>query len=212
LEAKTPAGSCKITLNTEKKELGLLTTELTLTGFDKEQAWVDFQSYDKVSTGGNAQDHNHLGYKINDSVSWVREKSLLEKTEQTGSVDWIVWGDKYFAAILIPEGTFNPNVSYGPRPGATEKDIQTYFGARYPLVSKSGEFSTYKMTIYFGLRDSKLMESVNPKIMDAVDLGFFASVSKVLIWALNKLNSVFSNYGLSSIFVGFEDESSSATN
>jgi YidC/Oxa1 family membrane protein insertase len=194
---ETPKGSCSSAIQVDAEKPGLLHVKLGLHGFDGSQgAWVEFKSTDVLGQGP-AADHNQLGYKIDNSRAWVRGKDLFEEKKKEGKLSWFAWGDKYFISALLPRGAYNPNVVWGPAvPGKSDK---VAFGLQYPIyVNAQGE-SAYELSTYFGVRDSRLLSAVDPVLDDAVDLGFFGAIAKVLIWALKSLNVVFRNYGFSII-------------
>ena len=197
-EFKTSQGGyCRVRLAADPSKPGLVHMEIALNGFtQKPGAFLEFKGSDEIGAG-EVTDHNHFGYLVDDSQKWVKEKDLYESTRKEGKVDWVAWGDKYFVTALLPKGTYNPNVIYGP--ASTDKKGKVVFGVQYPVFSRPDGNATYELSVYFGTRDPEQLKEIDPKLARAVDLGFFGVVARVLMWALNKLNIVFHNFGVSII-------------
>lgn len=198
IEKTMPTGGyCRIRIAPDTAHPGLSHLELSLRGFSADKASVEFKATDKIGTG-IVQDHNYLGYKVDGSRKWIREKELFKAKRIEGKMDWLAWGDKYFIVALLPKGAYNPNTIYGPA-GSDDKE-RVLFGFQYPLFpAVQQNLVTYELALHFGTRDTDELMAVDPRLSDAVDLGTFSIVAKAMIFALNKLNIVFHNFGLSII-------------
>lgn len=192
---------CEIEYVSDPQRVGLLRAKLLLSGFPESQGVVEFRGVDGVGTG--SPENAHLSFKIDDSKKDVRGKDLLHPDAadglRKGRIDWLAWGDKYFVALLIPSkeaGTFNPNVVYG---AAREDGNKTSFGFQYPILNKEGRSVDVAFQLYFGTRDAEELKAIDPILVEAVDLGFFAAVARAMLWALKSLYKIFHNYGLAII-------------
>ncbi len=200
--ASVGSARCQLSYTSVADRPGLLSTKLSLTGFAESPGTIEFRGVDSLGDGPTA-DHHYLNFKIEGSKKSVRDKSLLKPDPadmvRKGSVDWLAWGDKYFTAILIPKkesGSFNPNIVYGP---ASADGQKASFGFQYPIVAKANAESVYEFDLYFGTRDSDELTRISPSLGEAVDLGFFGSVAKLMLWALKNLYNIFRNFGVSII-------------
>ena len=145
-DGKVAAKTCSVTYTPKQEKPGLVAVALTLSGFEaKAGATVEFQAVDEIGKGGR-YDLNQLVYRIDGSKERIRSK--FKPTVATGKVDWLSWGDNYFTTVLLPAGTYNPNVIVGaPAEG------QASFGFQYPVFEKSEHPGTYELNVYFGTRE-----------------------------------------------------------
>lgn len=198
--SQTSAGSCEIEYGF-MGEHGKVSNSLTLTGFKQSTGFVEFRGRDGLGLG-EVLDHNTLIAQIDGSQKKVKEKDLFLRGLYTGKVDWIVWGDKYFVTVLLPRGNFNPNVVYGGTTGnesLKDEDKRISFGAQYPIINASNNVTKYEMDMTFSIRDPELLSEIHPTLHKAVDLGWFGSVGRLMLWALKKINSFVHNFGVAII-------------
>lgn len=184
---------CTLSYIADSARAGLVGTQLSLTGFEGSAGTLELRASDDLGEG-LPEDHNYLSYKLDGSSTSVRESDLHTSEVKSGKIDWLLWGDKYFASILIPKGNFNPNVVYG---SARDDAKKVNFGFQYPLVFKGNETSNYEVELYLGTRDGDELMLISPTLADTVDLGFFRSVARLMLWALKSLNQIFANFGVS---------------
>ncbi len=192
-------GLCQLSYSKSTAVPGLISVEMKLSGFDVAQlGHIEFSTRDDIGHGTD-QDLKSFVYKVDGSSKWYRGKENLKPHDvPKGTIDFVAWGDKYFASVLLPKGQLNPDVWSQPVVGSEE--LVTH-GVRYPLFAQAKEASgiTYAFDIYFGPRDPELLAQIKPGLDEAVDLGWFASVSKAMLWCLKKLYTVFGNYGVAII-------------
>jgi YidC/Oxa1 family membrane protein insertase len=106
--------------------------------------------------------------------------------------------DSYFAAVFLPSGepafevrTYSDQVS--PAAGAAETP---HVGAG---VGGSGE---NRFSVFVGPKDVAVLRSVNPKLEQVVDFGWFSFIAKPLFLSLNYVNSRWvHSYGWSIVVV-----------
>lgn len=202
IENTAEGGACRLRFASDSTKPGWIHYEASIRGFTDSKGTLILGAEDLLGSGP-VTDHNYLGYKIDKTRSWVKEKNLFEATAKEGRVDWLVWGDKYFMIALVPGGAFNPNLFYGAGtgddPNADILKRPVSYGFQYPVVAKADTWATYEVSVYVGTRDPEQLAQGEGKLADAVDLGFFGSLTRLLIWLLNRFNIVFRNYGLSII-------------
>ena len=106
--------------------------------------------------------------------------------------------DGYFTAVALPEGsgsheirTFSDQVA--PAPGVAET---AYLGTGF------GGAGENRFPIFVGPKDVNILRSVNPKLDQVVDFGWFGIIAKPLFHALNWVtNNYVHNYGWSIVVV-----------
>jgi YidC/Oxa1 family membrane protein insertase len=203
MKASTAEGSCEFAVEPNAKHAGLLGVRLTLDGFEAGPAdTVELRG--RGTLGSSHQtDQNYISYKMDDSIHNVRGKDLFKKTEIKGRMSWMTWGDRYFSVIVKPSGTYTPNLAYESLPAtldAAQHEIPVSFVLRYPARPEAGKARfDFSSDIYFGTRDPSVLNEIAPELVETVDLGFFASVARIMLWALKSLNTVFHNFGVSII-------------
>jgi YidC/Oxa1 family membrane protein insertase len=193
--ASVPQGRCQVSYEPFNQPAGLVRASLTLSGFEGAKGFVEYKSRDGYATGATSMDHRYLGYVQEGSRHWAREKDLLEANVKIGKVSWLAWGDRYFGAHLLPRGTFNPNLVYGPT--GSGKD-HVYFGFQYPIVASAAD-SKYEFDVFVGTRSPETVVAVDPSLLESIDFGFFGAVARALLWLLKKIHAVVGNYGVAII-------------
>jgi len=191
-------GQCELRYETvdTAKQPGLLKVRLSLSSFPESLGYIEFGTRDRYGKDLNAQDHKYLGFMVDGSRTWVKEKNLLETTTVQGRFDWIAWGDKYFGTILMPKGQFNPNFFHGSSSQSADGIV---FGIRYPLSSAKEATKTFEFNMFVGARSPEILTSIDPALIDSVDFGWFGSVARALLWMLKKIHLVVGNWGISII-------------
>jgi YidC/Oxa1 family membrane protein insertase len=188
-------GSCRLSYDPDPAHPGLVKARLTLNGFQGQEGNIEVGSKDALGSV-RTENQNYLTYRADDGIENIRSKSLFESTHVEAKIDWLVWGDRYFANLMIPKGTYNPGIYYL---GQAEKS-EVQYGLRYPLnPQKLKEPYSYEVNLYLGTRDPDVLSEIDPALVGTVDLGFFASVARLMLWALKHLNKIFNNYGVSII-------------
>jgi YidC/Oxa1 family membrane protein insertase len=203
MKATTVAGMCEFSVSPDPKHPSLVNVRLTLDGFNAAQTdFVELRSQGKLGSSQQA-DQNYIAYKFDDSIHKIHGKDLFPKTEVRGRMSWMTWGDRYFSVIFKPTGTYTPDMSYGSLPteaGAKESEIPVSFALRYSARPEADKTRfDYSTDVYFGTRDPTVLNAIDPELVQTVDLGFFASVARVMLWSLKALNKFFHNFGVSII-------------
>ncbi len=202
-KVQTNKGSCQLLLQPEGKHDGLLKIALILDGFDSSAQDVLELRGQMVLGSTKTLDQNFLSYKLDDSVEKIHDKKVFEQKTLRGKLSWVTWGDRYFSLIFKPQGAYNPDLVYGLPSTPENIDLVTAttpMALRYPLQPERGKSSfEYDLNFYFGARSTTVLNDIDAELVETVELGFFASVARVMLWALQALNQLFQNYGVSII-------------
>jgi len=203
MKSSSPAGTCEFAVSPDPKHPSLVNVRLTLEGFSAAQTdFVELRTQGKLGSAQQA-DQNYLAYKFDDSIQKIHGKDLFPKTEVRGRMSWLTWGDRYFSVIFRPTGSYTPDMSYGSLPtvaGVEESEVPVSFALRYSARPEAEKTRfDYSTDVYFGTRDPTVLNAIDPELVQTVDLGFFASVARLMLWSLKALNKFFDNFGVSII-------------
>ncbi len=96
--------------------------------------------------------------------------------------------DQYFLQTLITDSQqFAQRAYYKVSEDLPQAVLQTA-----PVTDKT----TWQLTFYLGPKEMQALGAVDPKLEGVLDYGWFAPLSKLLLWLLNLLFGVLHNYGL----------------
>jgi len=120
---------------------------------------------------------------------------LREETEYVhGPVDWIGLTDNYFAFLA---GSKN-----GPVTGTAEfgkiKTNDGYLYGTYLVLEDhlpAGQAVSKSFEIYAGPKDHKDLVAANPSFSNAIELGFFATLARPMLWLLRWFEGISGNWG-----------------
>jgi YidC/Oxa1 family membrane protein insertase len=115
----------------------------------------------------------------------------------TGKIKWGALADTYFMGAIVPldEPTVSLKVS---KPGP-EFLKMTFVAPPWTLAPK--EEKRIRYALYFGPRDTQILQPLGLELEKAVNFGFFDIVSKPLLWVLRFFNGFLHNYGWSIILL-----------
>lgn len=114
-----------------------------------------------------------------------------------GQFSFIGIEDSYFAAAFLPgDGVSSEQTTYAdPVPGTDGKDEKR-------VGIGVGGAGLNSLSLFVGPKDTDLLKSVNPKLGNMVDWGWFAFIARPLFLALNWTNDTFvHNYGWAIVLV-----------
>jgi YidC/Oxa1 family membrane protein insertase len=198
LVGKFQNGSCELIYRTDPQHRSLLHATLNLKGYEAETGEIFLQFKGSLDSK-EAQDQNFLSYQLDGSKKDLRAGGVFKTLRAGGNLDWLAWGDRYFSTIFIPKGKYMPAVFVeGQEADVKNPDSTALFGVSYPLnPEKLTNGFTYEYSLYLGTRDPQVLEEISPVLVKSVDLGFFASIARLMLWALKAFYKVFGNYGWS---------------
>ncbi|HMK66880.1 MAG TPA: membrane protein insertase YidC [Thermodesulfobacteriota bacterium] len=128
-----------------------------------------------------------------------RPLSKIEKEEVlTGKIQWGAIADTYFMEGVIPledQQTVSMKVS------KTDPELLKLVFVSAPLVLTPQSEKKISYALYFGPRDTKILEPLGMELDKAVNFGFFDIIAKPLLWVLRFFNGFFHNYGWSIILL-----------
>jgi YidC/Oxa1 family membrane protein insertase len=129
-----------------------------------------------------------------------------------GTPDVAAVSNAYFTHTLIPVTAPKPPVCqlqidqrYNPRLGSSDPKAGAVYRARLayaPLELAPGQHAEYRVLSYVGPKERDMLAAAgggNRQLGELIDLGFFASIAKVLVAFLLKVHSVIPNWGIAII-------------
>jgi YidC/Oxa1 family membrane protein insertase len=123
----------------------------------------------------------------------------VEKEEViTGKIGWAALADTYFMGAIVPLEE-QQTVSLKVSKPAPEFIKMAFVGSPWTLAPK--EEKRIRYALYFGPRDTKILQPLGLELEKAVNFGFFDIVSKPLLWVLRFFNGFLHNYGWSIILL-----------
>ena len=130
-------------------------------------------------------------------VNTVKMKDL-EKGPKTyeAEVHWTGFADKYFLTAVMPVNGTLGGVTVRDNKGYVENTISSA-----PIPLNPGETFSLPYRLYFGPKDLDLLKGEGNQLERAIDLGWFSSVAKPLLYALKFLYRYVRNYGIAIIII-----------
>jgi YidC/Oxa1 family membrane protein insertase len=112
-------------------------------------------------------------------------------------VIWSAFSDKYFVdAVIADKGSIAAVRLSHPRADAMVRDLST------PMISVlPGQTASINYAIYYGPKDLDFLKAQGNRLEEVIDYGWFAPISKPLIYALKFLYKYTGNYGLAIIII-----------
>jgi YidC/Oxa1 family membrane protein insertase len=131
---------------------------------------------------------------LNDKAIAESEKDLRKGVPpMSGSLIYAGFGDRYFLSVLLPEKS--PNDTLTMDYDGAEAHAQVLFsGARANVLRASSE-------VYIGPKDLDTLESVNPRLSSAIELGWTRILALALLRTLKLFHRIAPNYGVDIILL-----------
>lgn len=102
----------------------------------------------------------------------------------------------YFLSALIPQGGDVEKVQIVKRGDVLENQFNTPYSSLNP-----GDEANFGFLAYFGPRDIDILNTVDPRLSEAVDFGFFGLIARPLTQVLKFFYSYVGNYGVAIILL-----------
>lgn len=128
------------------------------------------------------------------------EKEIPDhELERTGAVEWVALQDKYFLAVLLPEGAKTLHV---------KKEGEKLLSASVRAVSTSNGTDS-RFRLYAGPKEYDTLRSLNVGLEDTIDFGWFIfgswslvkAVAKPIFYVLRFITEYTHNYGVTIILL-----------
>ncbi len=116
----------------------------------------------------------------------------------TGKIKWGALADTYFMGAIVPLEE-QQIVSLKMSKPAPEFLKMTFVAPPWTLAPK--EEKQIRYALYFGPRDTRILQPLGLELEKAVNFGFFDIISKPLLWVLRFFNGFLNNYGWSIIIL-----------
>jgi len=131
---------------------------------------------------------------LNDKAVADGEKDLRKGVmPMSGSLVYAGFGDRYFLSVLLPDKTADDTLVMDF--DGTEAHAQVLFpSARANALRASSE-------VYIGPKDLDILESVNPKLSAAIELGWTRILALALLRTLKLFHRIAPNYGVDIILL-----------
>jgi YidC/Oxa1 family membrane protein insertase len=135
-------------------------------------------------------------------INGERKEEALGKVDKeavmTGKIQWGALADTYFMGSVIPleeQQTISLKLS---RPAP--EYLKVAFVSSPLTLAPKGE-KQIRYALYFGPRDTHILQPLGLDLEKAVNFGFFDIIAKPLLWVLRYFNGFLNNYGWSIILL-----------
>jgi YidC/Oxa1 family membrane protein insertase len=116
----------------------------------------------------------------------------------TGNVDWAGAHTRYFLAAILPDNPREASVRFTPiEPGESAR-VEVGF-ARAELPAGGGLDREYRL--YLGPKEPDRLDAVGAHVDEAIQKGWFPSLTRFFTWLLTASHAVIANYGLAIILI-----------
>ena len=135
---------------------------------------------------------------INGQFKTVAEKKVDKEEVMTGKIQWAALADTYFMGTVIPleeQSAVSLKIS---KPALDYLKI-AFVSSPLTLTPKGEKRIRY--ALYFGPRDTQVLQPLGLDLERAVHFGFFDVIAKPLLWVLRFFNGFLHNYGWSIIIL-----------
>ncbi len=105
------------------------------------------------------------------------------------------FGSQYFGGAIIDNSDVMPEFKATITNGSKAISI-----LEYKKLNNSNTFDL-KYTGFVGPKSFDLLKTISPEMTDLINFGFFTSIAKGIFWLMKLIHSVFSNWGISIIFL-----------
>ena len=143
----------------------------------------------------------------------------VKQLDDAQSMDTVLWAgmnNKYFAALMIPDGmlnatyeleTLSDNGTTAPAAIAAPSEAASLIVPGFSLDSKNSRADQFR--IYVGPKEYKVLKTIEPpgaqeedlQLADIIDFGFFWYIAWVMLWLLNFFYGIIKNYGVAIILL-----------
>jgi YidC/Oxa1 family membrane protein insertase len=139
-----------------------------------------------------------------EQIDLVKDPSGSQRLN--GDVEWVAVKDKYFIAVILPDGTTEGAEIEGERYGEVgDAEFTEDFAVRLLMPRPSGEADTFRL--YLGPTEFEQINAYDAGLYEVVDYGFGAFITRpiaqyIISPSFRFLGSILPNYGLVIILFG----------
>lgn len=115
------------------------------------------------------------------------------------------FGSQYFATAIVDRSPVIPEFKATSVPDSSTEDKEKMKGMAigqltYPLLNKADTFAV-EYTGFAGPKSLDLLKSIDADLTHVVDLGFFTTIAKGILWLMKVIHSGIGNWGGAIIFL-----------
>ena len=140
----------------------------------------------------------------------------FDDAQTMNPVLWAGMNNKYFAALIIPDGVINAtyeletlsdNGTTAPATITAPSEAASLVIPGFSLDSNNSRTDQFR--VYIGPKEYKVLKTIEPpgtqaedlQLADIIDLGFFWYIAWVMLWLLNFFYGIIKNYGVAIILL-----------
>ena len=143
----------------------------------------------------------------------------VKEFDDAQTMDPVLWAgmnNKYFAALMIPDGMINAtyelealsdNGTTAPATITAPSEAASLVVPGFSLDSSASRTDQFR--VYIGPKEYKVLKTIKPpgtqgedlQLADIIDLGFFWYIAWVMLWLLNFFYGIIKNYGVAIILL-----------
>ncbi len=164
---------------------------------------LSWEMYMPQQEKGRINENNYAGIKFKyyqDEVdgSGIRANKDIEEFDVSTKLEWLAYKDQFFSTVLISDEPFLNGWVQSTKTEESERYIR-FLQAKLSMSYKGDSDEAYKMHIYLGPNNFKLLKKYNLDLEKLVFLGknVIRIINEfVIIQLFNWLNGFIGNYGL----------------
>ena len=140
----------------------------------------------------------------------------FDDSQSTNTALWAGVNNKYFAALMIPDGmlnakyeleTLSDNGTTAPAAITAPSEAASLIIPGFSLDSNKSRTDQFR--VYVGPKEYKVLKTILPpgtqeedlQLADIIDFGFFWYIAWVMLWLLNFFYGIINNYGVAIILL-----------
>jgi YidC/Oxa1 family membrane protein insertase len=136
------------------------------------------------------RDYPTLQSDVNGKAESVGEKQLQKGPQDlSGNITYVGFGDRYFLSAFLPVNPIHGTIAMDYAGG--EASANLVFPGATAVTSQA----------YFGPKELQILESVNPSLSKALDLGFWGIIAIPFLRLLKLFYQIAPNYGVAIILL-----------
>jgi YidC/Oxa1 family membrane protein insertase len=136
------------------------------------------------------RDYPTIQSDVNDKSASIGEKQLQKGPQAfSGTITYAGFGDRYFLSAFLPSSPVHGTVA------------MDYAGSEANANLVFPDVTTVSSRVYMGPKELQILESVNPSLSKALDLGFWGVIAIPFLRLLKVFYEIAPNYGVAIILL-----------